>query len=437
MARRGQLTPKQRALKEHLSEVEKADGFTTYDQMADAAGYKRSSLRTMFSEGFISKYLVGTGPEFKVQGIYSLTDEEFHRQISQSHKVREFGYNCKTKLGKSLLEKSRDNMVLALELYNRPTLMNRIDGFVLLFASAWELLLKAIIVEQSGEQSVFRKMRPGRKRETIGFSEAIEAVWGKKTDPARKNLEQIKALRDESAHLLLRELQPIASRLFQAGVLNFGQRFRDFAGEPFIPRHAVGLMTLVGEMDRPTVVQLSRAYGRQTADELLALHADLEAAIKTEADNRFAISLESKAVITKRKDQADIIIAVDSDGTTPARIVKKPVDPARDFLAPKKTATEVNRRLREALSPEQFETRLHKEGRSVTEFNMYDLQAMAHKLKLKKSNNEYHYYWPDLKRRKYSPTAVELMVEKVVMEPDYVARARESHQKAQRQSGKK
>lgn len=34
-------------------------------------------------------------------------------------------------------------MMLALELYNRPSLDNRLDAFVLCFCTAWEQLLKA------------------------------------------------------------------------------------------------------------------------------------------------------------------------------------------------------------------------------------------------------------------------------------------------------
>ena len=39
-------------------------------------------------------------------------------------------------------------MLLALELYNRPSLDNRLDSFILCFCVAWEQLLKAMLIEK-------------------------------------------------------------------------------------------------------------------------------------------------------------------------------------------------------------------------------------------------------------------------------------------------
>ncbi|WP_373416923.1 DUF3644 domain-containing protein, partial [Vibrio parahaemolyticus] len=53
------------------------------------------------------------------------------------------------------MKKSRDNMMLALELYNRPSLENKLDGFVMLFSTAWEQLLKSMIIEAEGELAIY------------------------------------------------------------------------------------------------------------------------------------------------------------------------------------------------------------------------------------------------------------------------------------------
>ena len=60
-------------------------------------------------------------------------------------------------------------MMLALELYNRPSLENKLDGFVLLFCTAWEQLTKAMLIESKGEDSIF--LPPNNKgfRETISL----------------------------------------------------------------------------------------------------------------------------------------------------------------------------------------------------------------------------------------------------------------------------
>ncbi|WP_434670402.1 DUF3644 domain-containing protein [Klebsiella sp. B345] len=49
-------------------------------------------------------------------------------------------------------------MILALELYNRPSLENKMDAFVMCFCTAWEQFLKARIIEQDGEKTIFRSV---------------------------------------------------------------------------------------------------------------------------------------------------------------------------------------------------------------------------------------------------------------------------------------
>ena len=63
------------------------------------------------------------------------------------------------RLTKTLIYKSKDSFLLALELFNKPTIGYRAESFSILFSNAWELLLKAYIFETSGgrKQSIFRK----------------------------------------------------------------------------------------------------------------------------------------------------------------------------------------------------------------------------------------------------------------------------------------
>ncbi|MCV6004036.1 DUF3644 domain-containing protein, partial [Escherichia coli] len=80
---------------------------------------------------------------------------EFKKRLSQSKHYQELGHRCKSNLAKALIKKSRDNMMLALELYNRPSLENKLDGFVMLFSTAWEQLLKSMIIEAEGELAIY------------------------------------------------------------------------------------------------------------------------------------------------------------------------------------------------------------------------------------------------------------------------------------------
>ena len=142
-------------------------------------------------------------------------------------------------------------MILALELYNRPSLENRLDAFVLLFCTAWEQLLKAVLIERDGEDSIFEDQEiKGRQKETISLRKALEKMYEGK-DAKRRNLERIKYYRDKATHLLMPELQLLISRVFQSGVLNYAEEFELFAEQPFIDSAGGGLMTLVGDFRDP------------------------------------------------------------------------------------------------------------------------------------------------------------------------------------------
>ena len=51
------------------------------------------------------------------------------------------------KLEDKLVEKSIEAFIVGLELYNKPTIKYRIEGFSFFIVNAWELMLKANLIE--------------------------------------------------------------------------------------------------------------------------------------------------------------------------------------------------------------------------------------------------------------------------------------------------
>lgn len=56
--------------------------------------------------------------------------------------------NEQTKLIDKMLEKSKEAFLLAIEIYNKPTIKYRLEGFAFFMCNAWELLLKSYIVKK-------------------------------------------------------------------------------------------------------------------------------------------------------------------------------------------------------------------------------------------------------------------------------------------------
>ena len=59
------------------------------------------------------------------------------------------------KIENELLEKSKEAFIMAIELYNKPTIKYRVEGFSLFICNAWELMLKSHMIKKYGEKSVY------------------------------------------------------------------------------------------------------------------------------------------------------------------------------------------------------------------------------------------------------------------------------------------
>ena len=71
-----------------------------------------------------------------------------------------------TDLSNQLLDKSKEAFTMAIELYNKPTIHYRVEGFAMFICNAWELMLKAHILKVYGEKSIYYKDNPNR---TLSF----------------------------------------------------------------------------------------------------------------------------------------------------------------------------------------------------------------------------------------------------------------------------
>lgn len=76
-----------------------------------------------------------------------------------------------TNLTERLLEKSKESFTMAIELYNKPTIKYRVEGFSMFICNAWELMLKAYMVKHWGDSSIYYPDNPDR---TIALSDCIK-----------------------------------------------------------------------------------------------------------------------------------------------------------------------------------------------------------------------------------------------------------------------
>ena len=231
----------------------------------------------------------------------------------------------KDKLVEQLVLKSREAFIMGLEVFNKPTLKYRVEGFAFFVCNAWELMLKAEMVKQLGEESIYFKDNTER---TITISKAIEKVFTNNKDPLRKNLEKIVELRNTSTHFITEEYGIIYAPLFQACVVNFRNKMNEFHGVDIADSIPDSFLTLSVNIGDFTDEVIRAKYSTELAEKLISYRNDLAVLEKEESNSKFSVGIRQDVYITKKKGSADFTVAVDNGSGNKIKIVKELKDPS-------------------------------------------------------------------------------------------------------------
>lgn len=416
---------------------EKSNTPFTEAEVLEATQWKRVTFRTYYSKGQLADFVSNLDDgKFEASSTLNISDVEFAKRLSQIKNVIALGHNCKSKLAKALLKKSRDNMILALELYNRPSLENKMDAFVMCFCTSWEQFLKARIIEKDGEKSIFKKPNKKGLKETISLRYCLGKIYPFESN-IRKNIEEILFYRDCAVHLLIPEIQGVVSRIFQSGVLNFTSQFEEFTEVSFLKNSHVGMISLVGEFKAPSLAIMRSTYG-DIADDILALTDSLYKAMKNNDDIEFAIPLNVKLVYVKDNKDGNAIVLAKADegigGLKKALVIEKPVDRSKTHPLLQKDAIRIiNDRLHEKYSVDKLCNYLvAKDKKDDFVINKYCFEAVLYKMKWKNNNNDYHHKNENPEIHYYSNEFIDAFIHTITGQDGYLRNARASYKNKRR-----
>lgn len=281
------------------------------------------------------------------------------------------------RLGKTLLSKSQESFLLALELYNKPTISYRAESFSILFSNAWELLLKVYLLKQNGgrRQSIFKKKQRGKERESLSLDECLNKVFQNANDPVRKNIEYISEIRNEAAHLIIEELDPYFSRAFQVGAINYIDQLLDWFGLDLNKRLNPGLVSLISDKGKvKDIAVLKSKYNKEDFDSISSWVKKFNELEKL--GDRAALSILHTVAIVKNPKNADYIISASDNASQSVAVIQKTKNP--DVSHPfnrKKAIAEIKKNLPKGST-----------------FNEYDFEAYVYCKGYKKtSSNDYFY----------------------------------------------
>lgn len=232
--------------------------------------------------------------------------------------------------------------VMAIEIYNKPTIKYRVEGFSFFICNAWELMLKAHMMNKFSEDSIYYKDNPER---TITLENCIQKIFTNEKMKLRRNLLKIIELRNTSTHFITEEYEMIYIPLFQACVLNFVEKMQEFHSVDMTEVVPQNFLTLTVSMKALDVSVIRVKYPEEIAEKLIATNEQLVPMI-AENNNSFAIKIEHYHYITKDKNKATSFVHVDKNAEIGVNIIKELKDPNNTHKYTMKTAIkEIKRRL--------------------------------------------------------------------------------------------
>lgn len=227
------------------------------------------------------------------------------------------------KLEEKLVEKSIEAFIMGLEVYNKPTIKYRIEGFSFFIVNAWELMLKATLLKRG--ESIYFSDKPDR---TLSLENVIKKIYTDKNTRIRLNLEKIIELRNISTHYITEDYEIKYAPLFQACVLNFVNEIQRFHNVDITQYIAQNFLTISARYEPLSNEEIRLKYSPEIAEKLIKQANEIEVLSATYNSDKFAIGIKQNLYITKKKSEADFVVGIDSRSDTKVAMVKELKDPS-------------------------------------------------------------------------------------------------------------
>lgn len=311
-----------------------------------------------------------------------------------------------------MLEKSQEAFLLAIEIYNKPTIKYRLEGFAFFICNAWELLLKSYMVENNGMNSIYYK---GKQDRTLALTDCIKKVFTNEKDPTRKNLEIIVDLRNTSTHFIIKEMESIYLPFLQANTLNYSQKLYDFFNIDITKNIDTSFLSLVTNNSNLSDTEILSAYGNEIFNKYKKLKTETTNILEAENNNKLAINVNLNLRVVKNAKDAKLTFAISKNAEDAVYIVDKIKDINVTYPYSQKNAREI---IMNNLKRKNIEINLHQRNFNLI-CDKYDL----------KNNEDYSYYHNLSKRYMCSQKLVDFVTNLLVEEPNLIEKIKLEMQK--------
>lgn len=226
-------------------------------------------------------------------------------------------------LSNDMVRKSIEAFLLGLEVYNKPTIKYRIEGFSFFIVNAWELMLKAELVNRN--KDIYYKNKPDR---TLSISDTVKSIYSDKDTRIRLNLERIIDLRNTSTHYITEDYEAKYAPLFQACVLNFENEIKRFHDIDITDYVSQNFLTISVNYEPLSNEQIRMKYSSEVAEKYIQKANEIDVLSETYSSDKFAIEVRQNLYITKKRSGADFVVSIASGSDNKVAKIKELKDPS-------------------------------------------------------------------------------------------------------------
>lgn len=310
-----------------------------------------------------------------------------------------------------LVDKAKEAFVLAIEIYNKPSINYRLEGFSFFICNAWELMLKAHMINKYGEESIYYSDKPNR---TITLENCVQKVFTNEKSPLRKNLEKVIELRNMSTHFITEEYEAVYIPLLQACVFNFVDKIMEFHGVDMTKVIPENFITLSVRLKSLNETEIRGKYEEQVAERLISAQQVLEPMI-AENNSTFAIRVEHYHYMTRDRHQATELYHIDKEATEGMRVIKEIKDPNNTHKYNTKACIkEINKRI------QKDNVQLMQNGVEV-QFNKYHFSLFTNYFGIKENERMcFVYQISTAPQYSYSQQAIDFIYDEIKKAPSKI-----------------
>lgn len=222
-----------------------------------------------------------------------------------------------------LVDKSIEAFILGLEIYNKPTIRYRIEGFSFFICNAWELMLKAEMLNRG--ESIYFSNAPDR---TLYLENVLQRIYTNIYTRIRLNLEKIIELRNISTHYITEDYEAKYAPLFQACVINFVNELKRFHNKDIENHIPQNFLTINANYDILSSEQIRLKYPSEIAEKFIQQSNDIDVLSSEYNSEKFSINIRQNLYITKKHNNADFTVSLSNDSPNKVAIIKDVKDPA-------------------------------------------------------------------------------------------------------------